>query len=173
MPTTPLPGIGATMRTRIASIAIARSSASEAIFETLMPGPGRNSYIVTTGPGRISTTSPTMPKSASFARSFSAVVRKASLSSALRSGRSKSRTSSGGRVNCVRPPTNSNCSCSLCLLGFGGAFGSTMSGVRGSNARGGAGTMAPRAAEAVSTVAAAAGATAAATGGEGGVTISG
>ena len=41
MPTTPLPGIGATMRTRIASIAIARSSASEAIFETLMPGPGQ------------------------------------------------------------------------------------------------------------------------------------
>ncbi|WP_217911820.1 hypothetical protein, partial [Myxococcus sp. AM011] len=29
--------------------------------------------MVTTGPGRISTTSPTMPKSASFARSFSAV----------------------------------------------------------------------------------------------------
>ncbi len=86
MPTTPLPGMGATMRTRIASIAIARSSASEAIFDTLMPGPGRNSYIVTTGPGRISTTSPTMPKSASLARSFSAVVRNASLSSALRSG---------------------------------------------------------------------------------------
>ena len=67
--------------------------------------------MVTTGPGRISTTSPTMPKSASLARSFSAVMRKASLSSAVRSFLSHSSTSSGGSVKLLRPPTNSNCSC--------------------------------------------------------------
>jgi hypothetical protein len=134
MPTTPLPGMGATIRTRIASMAIAKSSASEAILEILMPGPGRNSYMVTTGPGRISTTSPSMPKSASLARSFAAVLRKTSLSKAVRSFRSQLKTSSGGRVKRVRPPTNSNCSWSLRAEGLGGAFGSTMRGVRAGTA---------------------------------------
>ena len=41
MPTTPLPGMGATMRTRMASMAMARSSASAAILLTLMPGAGQ------------------------------------------------------------------------------------------------------------------------------------
>ena len=99
-----------------------------------MPGPGKNSYMVTTGPGRISTTSPTMPKSASLARSFSAVARNASLSSAVRSFLSHSSTSSGGSVKLLRSPTNSNWSWSFRRVGFGGALGSTMSGMRASAA---------------------------------------
>src|SRR5215468_4074415 len=130
MPTTPLPGIGATIHTRIASITIAKSSANDAILDSLMPGPGKNSYIVTTGPGRISTTSPVIPKSASLARSFSAVVRNASLSRVERSFLSHSSTSSGGSVKLLRSPRNSNCPGSRRLTGAGGFFGSTINGVR-------------------------------------------
>ena len=78
IPTAPLPGMGATMRTRKADMLIARSSARLAIFESLMPGAGTYSYMVTTGPGRISRTAPSMPYSLSvftkrcaFSRSFS------------------------------------------------------------------------------------------------------
>ena len=69
IPTTPLPGIGATMRTRSAFMAIAMSSLSELILLSFTPGAGRNSKIVMTGPGRIAVTSPLTPKSASFASS--------------------------------------------------------------------------------------------------------
>ena len=61
MPTEPLPGIGATMRTRSACSDIARSFDSAEIFDSLVPGAGTNSYIVTTGPGWISATLPLTP----------------------------------------------------------------------------------------------------------------
>ena len=50
MPTADLPGIGASMRTRAAASAKARSSAKAAILLTRMPGAGLSSYRVTTGP---------------------------------------------------------------------------------------------------------------------------
>ena len=58
MPTAALPGMGATMRTRRASSAIARSLDSAVILDSLMPGAGTNSYIVTTGPGWMAATRP-------------------------------------------------------------------------------------------------------------------
>ncbi len=61
MPTAALPGMGATMRTRSASSDMARSSERLAILATRVPGAGANSYIVTTGPGRMATTSPFTP----------------------------------------------------------------------------------------------------------------
>ena len=61
IPTTPLPGIGATMRIDMACSAMVRSSARPAMRLILMPGAGENSYMVMTGPGQISTTSPSMP----------------------------------------------------------------------------------------------------------------
>ena len=61
MPTAALPGIGATMRTRSASSASARSSVRLVILLTRVPGAGAYSYIVTTGPGRMATTSPLTP----------------------------------------------------------------------------------------------------------------
>jgi hypothetical protein len=61
MPTAAFPGIGATMRIESASSAIARSLSRLAILETRVPGAGANSYMVTTGPGRIAWTSPRTP----------------------------------------------------------------------------------------------------------------
>ncbi len=61
MPTAALPGIGATMRTLSASSDMARSSDRLTILLRRVPGAGANSYIVTTGPGRIAVTSPWMP----------------------------------------------------------------------------------------------------------------
>ncbi len=51
------------MRIDSASSASARSSARPTIFEYLMPASGLNSYVVTTGPGWISTTVPVTPNS--------------------------------------------------------------------------------------------------------------
>ena len=50
IPTTDLPGIGATIRMLIAFMASARSSARLTILATFTPAAGSNSYIVTTGP---------------------------------------------------------------------------------------------------------------------------
>ena len=55
-----LPGMGATMRTLRAS-ASARSSARPATFETFVPTAGETSYVVTVGPGRMSSTLPCTP----------------------------------------------------------------------------------------------------------------
>ena len=54
------PGMGATMRT-LRARASARSSASEATFDTLVPAAGDTSYVVTVGPGRMSSTFPFTP----------------------------------------------------------------------------------------------------------------
>jgi hypothetical protein len=62
MPTAAFPGMGATMRTRSASSAMARSSARLTILLSRVPGAGANSYMVTTGPGRMATTSPLILK---------------------------------------------------------------------------------------------------------------
>ena len=61
-----LAGIGARMRMRWARSARARSSSRETIWFTLTPAAGSNSNVVTTGPGWISVTRPSMPKSASL-----------------------------------------------------------------------------------------------------------
>ena len=55
-----LPGIGATMRTVHAS-ASARSSDRPATFDTFVPAAGETSYVVTVGPGRMSSTFPCTP----------------------------------------------------------------------------------------------------------------
>ena len=47
---------------------------SEAMRDSLIPSAGRNSYIVTTGPGRISVTSPCTPRLFSFCTSLVAVA---------------------------------------------------------------------------------------------------
>ena len=62
MPTTDLPGMGATMRMLMALKASARSSARFTMRATFTPGAGSNSYIVTTGPTCVWMTWPLMPK---------------------------------------------------------------------------------------------------------------
>ena len=134
MPTTPLPGMGATMRTRSASIAIARSSASPAMRLTLIPAAGRNSNIVTTGPGRICVTCPWIPKEASFWRSFSAVAVNPSRSSGTAWDASPVRMLIGGGTNelcpgaMVKPEPAAFASDEAAAFGLGGALGSTISG---------------------------------------------
>jgi len=49
------------MRIDMACSAMVRSSDNPAMRLILMPGAGENSYMVMTGPGQISTTSPSMP----------------------------------------------------------------------------------------------------------------
>ena len=71
IPTTDLPGSGATMRRLTALSASARSSARLTMRATLVPGAGSNSYIVTTGPGLTSVTRPSIPKLASALASTS------------------------------------------------------------------------------------------------------
>ena len=66
MPTTGLPGIGASTRTESARSAIERSSARLTMRFTFTPGAGSNSKVVITGPGRTATTLPMTLKSASF-----------------------------------------------------------------------------------------------------------
>ena len=63
---------------------------------TLMPAAGRNSNIVTTGPGRIWVTWPWMPNEASFWRSFSAVAVRPSRSSGKAGDASPVRIEIGG-----------------------------------------------------------------------------
>ena len=58
MPTTPFPGIGASTRIEMTSSAILRSSARFAMVATRVPGAGRTSNLVTTGPGQIWVTVP-------------------------------------------------------------------------------------------------------------------
>ena len=57
----------------------ARSSDSPATLLILIPGAGAYSYMVMTGPGRISTTSPSTPKSESFFSSLRAFISRLSL----------------------------------------------------------------------------------------------
>src|SRR5713101_3704359 len=66
MPTTGLPGMGASTRTESARSAIERSSARVTMRFTLTPGAGSNSKVVITGPGRTATTLPLTWKSASL-----------------------------------------------------------------------------------------------------------
>jgi len=66
MPTTSRPGMGATIRMEMADNARAKSSERPTIFDSLIPGAGRYSKVVITGPGRISTTSPRTLKSLSL-----------------------------------------------------------------------------------------------------------
>ena len=75
-PTAPLPGIGAMMRMRWALSASARSSSRDTIWFTFTPAAGANSNVVTTGPGWISVTRPSIPKSASLeTRRLASLVR--------------------------------------------------------------------------------------------------
>ena len=66
MPTLARPGSRST-RIDSADSASARSSESPMTWLTLMPAAGRNSYVVTTGPGWYSATSPSTPNSAHLA----------------------------------------------------------------------------------------------------------
>ena len=66
MPTTSLPGIGASMRIERAARAIARSSASASMRDTLTWCSGRTSYWVTTGPELTATTLAGIEKLSSF-----------------------------------------------------------------------------------------------------------
>ena len=73
IPTVSDPGIGAWMRTAMALRARARSSLRLAMRLTRIPGAGRTSYMVTTGPGVMRTSSLWMSKS--FRHSISALPR--------------------------------------------------------------------------------------------------
>ena len=66
MPTLERPG-SRSMRIDSADSESARSSESPMTWLTLMPAAGRNSYVVTTGPGWYSITSPSTPNSAHLA----------------------------------------------------------------------------------------------------------
>ena len=66
MPTTSLPGIGASIRIERAARAIARSSARASMRETLTWCSGRTSYWVTTGPELTATTLAGIAKLSSF-----------------------------------------------------------------------------------------------------------
>ena len=66
MPTTSLPGIGASMRIDRAASAIARSSASASIRDSFTWASGRTSYCVTTGPLFVATTLAGIWKLSSF-----------------------------------------------------------------------------------------------------------
>ncbi len=98
MPTTSRPGIGATIRMEIAARARARSSESPTIFDNLMPGAGRYSKVVITGPGRISTTSPFTLKSASLFFKMPALRLSSSVSIGLRIFCFSSRKDNPGRT---------------------------------------------------------------------------
>ena len=96
---TPFPGMLGTTRTDSHRIASARSSAIAETRFALIPGAGRNSYMVTRGPVRISVIWPSMPCSASFdssAWAFSCSVSSSTPSSTPLGGSSRS---SGGRTN--------------------------------------------------------------------------
>src|SRR2546426_3013964 len=99
MPTTDLPGNGATMRRLVALSARARSLSRLTMRATFTPGAGSNSYIVTIGPGCTSVTFPSIPKlsrarvnTSDRALSASSVIRSSgpekSLSSSCGSGSS-------------------------------------------------------------------------------------
>ena len=96
IPTTPLPGMGATMRIESAWSAMERSSARLAMRLTLMPGPGAYSNMVMTGPGHISTTSPSTLKSSSFFSSSRAFMVRRSRSTLRRVWGGASRSDRGG-----------------------------------------------------------------------------
>jgi hypothetical protein len=61
MPTTALPGMGATMRTDCASSAMARSFSSCTILPVRVPGAGANSKVMMTGPIWMAVTLPCTP----------------------------------------------------------------------------------------------------------------
>ena len=88
IPTTGLPGIGASTRTESARSAIERSSARLTMRFTFTPGAGSNSKVVITGPGRTATTLPMTPKSASFVSRMRELASSAASSSgcAVRAG---------------------------------------------------------------------------------------
>ena len=71
MPTTSRPGMGASMRMERAASAIARSSASPSMRDSLTRASGRTSYWVTTGPVFVATTVAGIWK----LRSFSSMMR--------------------------------------------------------------------------------------------------
>ena len=71
MPTTSLPGMGASMRMVRAASAMARSSARPSMRESLIRASGRTSYWVTTGPTFVPVTVARIWK----LRSFSSMIR--------------------------------------------------------------------------------------------------
>jgi hypothetical protein len=75
IPTTLLPGIGASMRSVRAASASARLSLSDSTRDRRMPGAIFSSYRVTTGPGVTSTTLAAMLKCASVCSMTSALLR--------------------------------------------------------------------------------------------------
>ena len=98
IPITALPGIGATILTLLVLRARARSSAREATLLIFTPGAGENSYMVTTGPGHISTTRPDTPKSFSFCSSTLEFSMYSSLSILISSSGGSCRKVRGGRT---------------------------------------------------------------------------
>ena len=74
MPTTALPGIGASMRIERALNAIARSSPRPSMRLIRTFGAGVSSYCVTTGPGLAVTEVISMPRSRNFCTMIAAFV---------------------------------------------------------------------------------------------------
>src|SRR3972149_1520566 len=142
MPTTDLPGMGAIILMDRAFMASARSSERLSILPTLTPGAGSNSYMVTTGPGCISRTLPSMPKSRSVLLSILEFSRRALESRLPAFSGGWSRSSDEGSLKEPLGLENSSCSSTgsgvsflaLVLLSF--IFGVTMAGGEGPPPRG-------------------------------------
>ena len=119
------PGMGATILTLGALRANARSSERPATLLIFMPGAGLYSYMVMTGPGRISTTSPSTPKSTSFLSRRRAFISRLSrwISMSLSPGNSL-RRSKEGSLNSPTTFMKEKDSCSGCPKGS--VCGSTM-----------------------------------------------
>ena len=100
MPTTSLPGIGASIRIERADRAIARSSARASIRETLTWCSGLTSYWVTTGPELTATTLAGIAKLSSFS-SIRRVFEAWSIAAFGRRAVLSSRSSIGGRVQSI------------------------------------------------------------------------
>ena len=97
MPTVDFPGSGATTLTLGAFKAIARSSESDAILDTLVPGDSSSSYMVIEGPVSKPTTSATTLNCASASSRTSALFFRDSSSSALPGSERSSRRSMGSK----------------------------------------------------------------------------
>ncbi len=100
MPTVPLPGTGARMRTFSARIVIATLFDSDEIFSTRTPAAGYNSNSVTVGPFVTSPDSTSMPNSCNVSRNTFALAFKSSITSRLPgNGGCSSKSSVGNRYS--------------------------------------------------------------------------
>jgi hypothetical protein len=124
-PMTPFPGMLGTTRTDSHRIARARSPAIATTRFAFTPGAGRNSYVVTRGPVRISVTVPSIPCSESLARRVTAFRWRVSSSAPFWPAGGGARRSSGGSRN-SRSPFRLACEASgtragATILGEGGS----------------------------------------------------